>query len=89
VDRKHFKILKASLTHLLNEWDPIGVADLISDEYDCMIGPLLSSLSKGDGRAQISEFLRNELETHFGLDPEGLDVVGMATRLVAWWAAVG
>jgi hypothetical protein len=89
VDRKHIKILQASLTHLVNEWDPIGVADLVSDEYDCMVGPLLSRLSKGDGRSQISEFLWNELENHFGLDPEGHDVDGMANRLVAWWAAVG
>lgn len=87
MDRKHIKILQASLTHLLNEWDPIGVSDLVSDEYDCMVGPLLSMLSKGDGRPQISEFLRNELENHFGLDPEGIDVAGMANRLVAWWAA--
>lgn len=89
MDRKHFKILQANLTHLLNEWDPIDVADLVLDEYDCMIGPLLSRLSKGDGRLQISEFLWNELENHFGLDPEGLDADGMANRLVAWWKAVG
>ena len=44
---------------------------------------------KGDGRPQIGEFLRNELEDHFGLDPRGLDVGGMADRLVVWWTAAG
>ncbi|MGW3513804.1 hypothetical protein [Streptomyces sp. NPDC000994] len=31
------------LRHLLNEWDPIGVADLVQDEYDCMLA--LTSVS--------------------------------------------
>ena len=47
MDRKRFKTLHADLMQLLNEWDPIGVADLISDEYECMTGPLLSRLSEG------------------------------------------
>ncbi len=81
--------VQANLTCLLNEWDPIGVADLVSDEYDCLIAPLLSRLNAGNGRAEISEFLRYELEDHFGLDPDRRDVDGMANRLVAWWAAVG
>ena len=89
MDRKRFKTLHADLMQLLNEWDPIGVADLISDEYECMTGPLLSRLSKGAGRPQIGEFLRNELEDHFGLDPERLDVGGMADRLVVWWTTAG
>jgi hypothetical protein len=25
----------------LNEWDPIGVADEVQDEYDCMLAPML------------------------------------------------
>jgi len=81
--------LQANLRCLLNEWDPIGVADLVSDEYDCLIAPLLSKLSAGDGWSLIFEFLRHELEDHFGLEPDVLDVDGMASRLVAWWTAVG
>jgi hypothetical protein len=79
--------VQANLNYLLNEWDPIGVADLVSDEYDCMIAPLISRLNAGHGRAEISEFLWHELEDHFGLDPHSHDVDGMANRLVAWWAA--
>jgi hypothetical protein len=81
--------VQANLNYLLNEWDPIGVADLVSDEYDCLTAPLLSRLNAGNGRAEISEFLWHELEDHFGLDPYSHDVDGMADRLVAWWAAVG
>jgi hypothetical protein len=79
---------QADLRSLLNAWDPIGVADdAPPDEYDCMIGPLLGRLRRGDGRAEISEFLRFELEHHFALDPARRDVDGMADRLVDWWAA--
>jgi hypothetical protein len=77
-----------NLRHLLNEWDPIGVADLAPDEYDCLIGPLLARLSRGADRAQISEFLWHELEDHFGLDPARYDVDAVANRLVAWWAVL-
>src|SRR5688500_6705969 len=76
-----------NLRHILNEWDPIGVADLVEDE--CMVAPLLSRLGGGAGRAAISEFLWGELEEHFGLDPAFHDVDALADRLVAWWAAVG
>ena len=81
--------VQASLRLLLNEWDPLGVADLVSDEYDCMIGPLLSRLIRNGGRSEISEFLWYELEDHFGIDPAADDVDGLANRLVAWWAKVG
>jgi hypothetical protein len=81
--------VQANLRLLLNEWDPLGVADLAPDECDCMIAPLLSRLIRGEGRSEISEFLWYELEDHFGIDPAARDVDGMANRLVAWWATVG
>jgi hypothetical protein len=81
--------LHANLRYMLNEWDPIGVGDLVPDEYDCLIAPLLTRLRTGGGRSQISEFLWYELEDHFGLDPGVRDVDGMANRLVAWWATFG
>lgn len=81
--------LHLNLRYLLNEWDPIGVAEIAPDEYDCMLGPVLGKLGAGAGRAEISEFLWHELEDHFGLDPTRYDVDSVADRLVAWWAAVG
>ncbi|GLZ78422.1 hypothetical protein Afil01_32290 [Actinorhabdospora filicis] len=80
---------QANLRHLLNEWDPLGVADVVADEYDCMIAPLLSKLAAGGGRAEIGEFLWHELGDHIGLShPERYGTDPMADRLVAWWAAV-
>jgi hypothetical protein len=84
----HESQLTANLRCLLNEWNPIGFP-LPPDEYDCLIGPLLSKLRTRAGRSQISEFLSGELEGHFGLDADGLDADGMAGRLIAWWAATG
>jgi hypothetical protein len=77
-----------NLTLLLNEWDPIGVADIAPDEYECMLAPLLKKLGDGAGRSEISQFLWFELEDHFGLDPARYDVDSIANRIVAWWVAV-
>ncbi|MDT7804785.1 MAG: hypothetical protein QOI78_8218 [Actinomycetota bacterium] len=78
-----------NVRYLLNRWDPIGVADEVDDEYDCLVAPLLSRLAAGAGRAEIGEFLWYELTDHFGLsDPAAHDSDRMADRLVAWWAAV-
>lgn len=79
---------QSDLRLILNEWDPIGVADFApDDEYDCLISPLLSKLLAGEGKAAIGEFLWHEVEGHFGLDPRSLDIDGVAVRLVAWWSA--
>jgi hypothetical protein len=72
------------LRHLLNEWDPIGVVDLVQDEYDCLIAPILSRLQQGADRAELREFLCHELTAHFGLH-HPYDVEGMSDRLTAWW----
>lgn len=77
------------LRHLLNEWDPIGVADDVQDEYDCMLAPLLQQLRGGANQTEIGQFLRHELEDHFGLDPLGLRPETMAARVIAWWTAAG
>ncbi|MCF0093458.1 hypothetical protein [Micromonospora sp. MH99] len=78
--------LQLNLRQLLNQWDPIGVAETAPDEYDCMLGPLLARLRGGAGRSEISEFLWHELENHFGLDPTRHEVGSAADRLVVWWA---
>lgn len=76
------------LRSLLNEWDPIGVADLVQDEYDCLIGPILTRLARGAARAEVRKFLSHELTEHFGLS-HPYDVDGMADRLTAWWLSSG
>ncbi|MFG3720935.1 hypothetical protein ACGF8D_24325 [Streptomyces massasporeus] len=77
------------LRRLLNEWDPVGVADDVQDEYDCMLAPLLQRLRSGAGRTEVGEFLRHELEDHFGLDPLGMRPDAMAVRVVGWWKSAG
>ncbi|MGW8884615.1 hypothetical protein [Streptomyces sp. NPDC055749] len=82
-------VTENGLRHLLNAWDPIGVADDVQDEYDCMLAPLLQQLRGGAGQAQIGEFLRHELEDHFGLTPLPSEPEAMAARVIYWWAAAG
>ncbi|MEU9186155.1 hypothetical protein AB0D14_16710 [Streptomyces sp. NPDC048484] len=78
--------VRDDLRHLLNEWDPIGVADLAPDEYDCLVVPILTRLRRGADRAELRQFLLQELTGHFGLS-NPYDVDGMTDRLTAWWAS--
>ncbi|WP_328891934.1 hypothetical protein [Streptomyces sp. NBC_00316] len=41
------------LRHLLNEWDSLGVADDMQDEYDCMLAPMLQRLHGGANETEI------------------------------------
>lgn len=80
------------LRRLLDEWDPIGVAASVGDEYDRMSAPLFGRLHAGADLAGIDAFLRHELEDHFGLGtpdprPGARAEQAMAARLLAWWAA--
>ncbi|MFD8809259.1 hypothetical protein, partial [Streptomyces sp. NPDC059597] len=77
------------LRRLLNEWDPIAVAEDVQDEYDCMLAPLLQRLRSGAVQTEIGEFLRHELEEHFGLDSLGMRPDAMAVRVVDWWTSAG
>lgn len=74
------------LRQLLNDWDPIGVRNLSAhdDEYDCLLGPLLSRLMTGAAPDEVAAFLRQRIEGHFGLDPSSLDTDDLAACTVAW-----
>ena len=76
-------IRQANLRYLLNQWDPIGVADLVDDEYDCLLSPLWDRLTHGATRASLSEYLWFEIQDHFGLDPERCHTDAFAERLLA------
>lgn len=80
---------RKDLRRLLNEWDPVGVADLVQDEYDCLLVPLFGRLRRGAGRTEIGEFLRHELEDHFGLGPETARPDAVAGAVIAWWTSAG
>lgn len=78
---------QANLRYLLNQWDPIGVADLVDDEYDCLLAPLWKMLTQGVTRAALSEYLWFELQDHFRLDPERCGTDAFADRLLALGAS--
>ena len=78
----------AEVRRLINEWDPTGVigdAAAPPDEYDCLVGPVLSLLTRGASESDVAGFLRSEIEEHFGLDPRQVDVDGVAKRLAQWF----
>src|SRR4051794_40486106 len=74
---------QANLRYLLNQWDPIGVAELVSDEYDCLLAPLWKLLMQGASRAELSGFLWYDLKDHSGLDPEVCEIARFADQLAA------
>ncbi|MFC9947801.1 hypothetical protein [Streptomyces pratensis] len=85
--RPETDVTEHGLRHLLDEWDPIGVEDDAQGEYDCMLAPLLQQLRDGADQTEIGDYLRHELEDHFGLDPLGLRPEAMASRVISWWTA--
>lgn len=43
----------------------------------------------GADQAEIGEFLRHELEDHFGLTPLPSEPEAIAARVMSWWTAAG
>jgi hypothetical protein len=84
--RAELRDLQRQLNDELNAWDPLGVADFVADEYECMAGPLLRMLIEGADADQLGVHLRGVLEGHFGLSRSPDDVDVAADRLIAWWA---
>lgn len=81
------------LRDLLFAWNPIGVDGLPRDEYDCVIGPLVDHLHKGESEDQLIAFLTNAIKDHFGLDPAESwvsEATGMlAARAILWFSDLG
>jgi hypothetical protein len=80
-DRKLFKpewdssFLK--IRKILNEWDPIGVADSVEDEYDTMNFRVLSVLMNGRDKKEIRHILADYTKNAMGITvaDETLDTV--------------
>jgi hypothetical protein len=89
--REHLTVKREGdgLRALLNQWDPIGIYDPLTDfppdQYDCMERPLMSRLQRGDSVDQITAYLTTELAEHFGLDPAPTRPHDFAQRLVTWF----
>lgn len=72
----------------LNEWDFIGVADLLEfnqDEYDCLVLPLLKRLQAGHSVVRLTAYLNRQLAGHFGLNGPANNTGWFAARLHAAW----
>lgn len=69
------------------EWDPVGVAEFeqVSDEYDCMLSPLLEQLDAGAEGEQIRDWLADEIEGHFGMISIPAWEAALAARIREWW----
>lgn len=70
---------------LVNDWDPI---DLITygapeDEYECVVGPLISLLEQSSTSEEIASFLECEFAEHFGVP--GVDASAFAERARLWY----
>ena len=55
------------------------------DEYECLVGPLLRRLGKGDDAEAIGRFLAGELEEHFGIAAPPHRPHAFAERVIAWY----
>ena len=77
--------LHAELRYLLNEWDPLGVADVVRDEYNCLLACFLRRLNEGASQLEMSEFVWHEVEKHSGIDPMRCGADRFGALLVGWF----
>jgi hypothetical protein len=63
----------------------MGNPDAPRDEYDCLLGPLLTRLAASASRADIAGYLRHELVEHFGLSSQHYDFDAVAMQVQGWY----
>jgi len=83
-ERKQLRTEREQLLTLLNQWDPAG---LIQDgasrsEYDRLVDPLFSLLSREPREAEIVAFLDREVREQFGVTPP--EPARFATKVLTW-----
>ena len=85
LSKRELRQRSTQLNALLYEWDPIGVGpNGPRDEYECLVGPLLTLLQSGATQGEIASYLETELVEHFGLEPNRDSIVAAASRIRAW-----
>lgn len=78
---------QSELRGLLNEWDPVGVnpdGPGPVDEYDCLFG-LIGRLRAGSSALELGGYVTQQLDEHFGLEPDAAQSYGFAERLFDWY----
>ena len=80
LSRRELKQRSSELNALMHDWDPIGVMrdpNWPRDEYEWLVGPLLTLLESGATEAEIGSRLRKEIVEYLGLSPEHYDFPAM------------
>jgi hypothetical protein len=75
---------------LWNEFDPIGVADAVDDEYDNYIGQLLRLCEEGKDLGAFREYLEWVIYEHMGMSRTPLGQKAMeefAEKFRDWYKA--
>ena len=87
-NRDRTRVLASELRRRLLAWDPIGVSDApeAQDEYDCLISPIMHRLHDGATTSELSEWLIEEINDHFGMKPDKKRERALATDLAQWWS---
>ena len=84
--RRHTRVrqLNRGLQDLIDQWDPVGLLKLgaPTDEYDCLVGPILSHLKRGESSDQLAAWLGPYIADHFGVPCP--DARRFAVRARAW-----
>lgn len=76
----------SGLQDLLRSWDPIGVAEEASDEYDGYVGRLAGQLRRGATTEHVLRYLTGARE-NMGLDPNPIEDRPVSERIHAWYVA--
>lgn len=69
--RSSAKQIMREMRDLINQWDPIGLLEMGApdDEYECLVGPVLTRLSKRSSPQDLAVWLKSHITDHFGLAP--------------------
>ena len=76
---------RGELRDLALSWNPIGLAGLPADEYDCVVDLLLQMLERRATEGEIASRLQAELRDHFGLEPDPVRESAFAARVSMWF----
>jgi hypothetical protein len=55
------------------------------DEYDCLLGPLLTILQTGAAEPEIASCFQKQMNEHFGYSAEERDFLELAGRVRTWF----
>lgn len=86
-EQQQLRHVADGLQSLLNQWDPIGLvgADGPTDEYECLVWPVVRLLREGVSAEVLAEHLTKELQSHFGLEPQACAPGEFAVSVKRWF----